>query len=214
MTKKVNNKKKTTKKMSREVKSSTRNIQNANYIAKNRLVKFTDYRSFIVVDNGGTTIPPASYPALIQLSLNNPRKFIESKQGTWNENNLGAKGAGVPGITKWLANKIPGTTSTSDYLTASCKGCRIVCTVTPIPVSDSDYDTYQPVVKVALSNQTREGHLKGRAVDTVLNSERVSQLPMTRSGNVYLNHGGTPRGITLSMNYSYKSNNADPGKAG
>ena len=37
-------------------------------------------------------------------------------------------------------------------------------------------------------------------------------MPMVRTGNVYLNHGGTPRGCTLSMNYSFAKNNADPGK--
>lgn len=204
------NKTKTTKKMSKDVRSFSKNIQNANYIAPNRLVKFTDFRSYVVLDdglNGTGAIPP-----LLQVGLNNPRKFIESLQGTWKKNSLTAKGQGVPGITRWLANKIPGTTSVADYLTGSCKGAQVTITVTPIGVNADEYDSYQPICKVALANQTRTGHLKNKNIDLNFNSERVSQLPMVRTANVYLNNGGTPRGTTLKLNYSFKKNNADPGK--
>lgn len=207
----VRNKKRTVAKARKQVRAYPKQIQNANYIAPNRLVKFTDFRSFVVIDNGGTLT--SAHPPILQMGLNDPRKFIESVQGQWNKNSLGAKGPGVPGITKWLANKTPGTTSTSDYLTGSTLGCRIVVTVTPIPIADDDQDNFQPICKVALANQTRAGHLKGRGIDLNLNSERISQMPMVRTANIYLNHGGTPRGVTLSMNYSYKKSNADPGKA-
>lgn len=202
---------KTNRRHKKQVKSYPKQIQNAAYIPKSRLVKFTDFRSYVVIDNAGSVTPPAAHPPLIQMGLNDPRKFIESIQGNWKKNSLGAKGDAVAGISKWLANKVPGTTSTADYLTGSCIGCRIVCTVVPIPVPTDVTDQYQPVVKVALANQTRAGHLKGRGIDLNLNAERVSQMPMVRTANVYLNAGGTPRGCTLSLNYSFKKNNANRG---
>ena len=207
---KVRNFKRTNKKHKRQVKSFPRQLQNAAYIPKNRLIKFTDFRSYVVLDNAGIT---AAYPPLLQVQLNNPRKFIESTQGNWKANSLGAKGAAVPGLTRWLTNKVPGTTSTADYLTGSTLGCRLTVTVTPIGVNADEYDSYQPICKVALCNQTRSGHLKARGIDNDLNSERVSQMPQVRTANVYLNNGGTPRGATLSLKYSFKKNNADPGKA-
>lgn len=204
------NKSKTTKKMSKQVRSFPKQIQNANYIAPNRLVKFTDFRSYVVLDDGFNST--GALPPLLQVGLNNPRKFIESTQGNWKKNSLTAKGAAVPGLARWLSNKVPGTTSTSDYLTGSCKGAQVTVTVTPIGVNADEYDSYQPICKVALANQTRTGHLKNKNIDLSFNSERVSQLPMVRTGNVYLNNGGTPRGATLKLNYSFKKNNADPGK--
>ena len=209
----ANNKNRTVRKAKKQVYSFPRQIQNANYIAKNRLVKFTDFRSYVVIDNAGSVTPPAAYPPLLQMGLNDPRKFIESTQGNWKKNSLTAKGAAVPGLSKWLANKTPGASSTADYLTGSTLGCRLTVSIVPIPIASDDQDNYQPVCKVAFANQTRAGHLKGRGIDADLNSERVSQMPMVRTANIYLNHGGTPRGCTLSMNYSFKKNNADPGKA-
>lgn len=203
------NQKKNYRRMRKQVRSFPRQIQNAQYIPKNRLVKFTDFRSFIVKDTGGTT---SSHPPVLQMGLNDPRKFIESTQGTWSSNNLGAKGAAVPAIAKWVANKIPGTTSTADYLTASCLGSRLDITVTPIAQAEADQASYQQICKVVLANQTRLGHLKGRAVDTAFNSEMVSQMPNVRTANIYLNNGGTPRGCSLTLKYSFKKNNANPGK--
>lgn len=202
---------KNNKRHKKQVRSYPKQIQNAAYIPKSRLVKFTDFRSYVVIDNAGIVTPPTAYPPLVQMGLNDPRKFIESIQGNWKKNSLNAKGSAVAGIDKWLANKVPGTTSTADYLTGSCIGCRIVATVTPIPVPTDVTDEYQPIVKVALANQTRAGHLKGRGIDLNLNSERVSQMPMVRTANVYLNAGGTPRGCTLSLNYSFKKNNVNRG---
>ncbi|AXQ65509.1 MAG: hypothetical protein [Circular genetic element sp.] len=196
----------------KQVRSYPKQLQNANYVPSNRLVKFTDYRSYIVIDDGGTVVPPASHPPLLQVGLNDPTKFIESTQGTWKSNSLLAKGSAVPGIQRWLSNKVPGTTSTADYLTGSCLGARLTVTAVPLPIDVDDMTNYQQVIQVSLANQTRAGHLKGRSVDLTLNCERVSQMPMVRKANCYLNSGGTPRGCTLSMNYSFKKNNAAPGK--
>lgn len=208
--KRPRNTKRTQRRAKKQVRSFPRQIQNAAYIPKSRLVKFTDFRSFMVKDTaGGTTY---SYPPLLQCGLNDPTKFIESTQGTWDKTSMTAKGAAVPGIARWLSNKVPGTTSTSDYLTASCIGAKLDITVVPIAQPTSEQANFQQVCKVALSNQTRSGHLKGRVVDATLNAERVSQMPMVRTANIYLNSGGTPRGATLSLKYSFKKNNALPGK--
>lgn len=209
-TKRPRNTKRTQQRAKKQVSSFPRQIQNAAYIPKSRLVKFTDYRSYIVKDTGGGTT--FSYPPLLQVGLNDPTKFIESSQGTWDATSMGAKGAAVPGITRWLANKVPGTTSTADYLTASCIGAKLDISVVPIAQPVADQASYQQIAKVALANQTRAGHLKGRVVDATLNAERVSQMPMVRTANIYLNSGGTPRGATLSLKYSFKKNNALPGK--
>lgn len=194
----------------KQVKSFPKQLQNSQYVPANRLVKFTDFRSYIVNDTGGTTT--ASYPPLIQLGLNDPTKFIESVQGDWKSNNLGAKGAAVPGLTKWLSNKIPGTTSTADYLTASCLGAKLDVTVVPIAPAADEIGNFQQTFKAVLANQTRLGHLKGRPVDTSFNVEMVSQIPMLKTANCYLNSGGTPRGASLSLRYSFKKNNANMGK--
>ena len=204
------NTKRTQRRAKSQVRSFPRQIQNAAYIPKSRLVKFTDYRSFTVKDTGGGTT--YSYPPLIQCGLNDPTKFIESTQGTWDKTSMDAKGPAVPGIARWLSNKVPGTTSTADYLTGTCLGCKLDVTVTPIAQATTDQASYQQIAKVVLANQTRSGHLKGRVVDSTLNAERVSQMPMVRTANIYLNSGGTPRGASLSLKYSFRRNNAAPGK--
>lgn len=204
------NGRKTRARASRQVASVPRQIQNATYVPKNRLVKFSDFRTYVVIDNAfnGT----GALPPLIQMGLNDPTKFTESFQGQWKANSLGAKGLAVPGLTKWLSNKIPGTSSAAEYLTGSCLGCRLDISVVPIPVNADEYDGYQPTIKVALANQTRAGFLKNKNIDLTINSERVSEMPMVRTGNCYLNNGGTPRGTTLTLKYSFKKNNATPGK--
>lgn len=204
------NGRKTRARMSRQVASVPRQIQSATYVPKNRLVKFSDFRTYVVLDDAINTT--GALPPLLQMSLNDPTKFIESTQGNWKKNSLTAKGSAVPQIPKWLANKTPGTTSEAEYLTGSCLGCRIDVSVCPIPVNNDEYDSYQPICKVALANQTRSGFLKNKNIDLQVNSERVSEMPMVRTGNIYLNHGGTPRGTTLTLKYSFKKNNATPGK--
>lgn len=204
------NGRKTRARASRQVASIPRQIQSATYVPKNRLVRFSDFRSYVVLDDAINTTG-ALFP-LLQMGLNDPTKFIESTQGNWKKNSLTAKGSAVPAITKWVTNAVPGTTSTAEYLTASCLGCRLDISVVPIPVNNDEYDSYQPVAKVALCNQTRAGFLKNKNIDLQINSERVSEMPQVRTGNVYLNHGGTPRGTTLTLKYSFKKNNATPGK--
>ncbi|AXQ65296.1 MAG: hypothetical protein [Circular genetic element sp.] len=204
------NTKKTQRRAKSQVRSFPRQIQNAAYIPRSRLVKFTDYRSFMVKDTGGSAT--YSYPPLLQVGLNDPTKFIESTQGTWDKTSMDAKGPAVPGIGRWLSNKIPGTTSTADYLTGSCIGAKLDITVCPLAQTATDSASYQQMAKVVLANQTRAGHLKGRVIDNTLNAERVSQMPMVRTANIYLNTGGTPRGATLSLRYSFRKNNAAPGK--
>lgn len=196
----------------RQVASVPRQIQNSTWIPKNRLVKFCDYRSYIVTDDatsGGSSIPP-----VLQIGLNNPTKFIESTQGTWSANSLTAKGQAVPGLTNWLSNKSPGTGSTAQYLTGSCLGARVVITATPMPSGHSDdaEDAYQDVIKCFLANQTRTGYLKSKAIDASFNVELMSQLPQTRSANTYYNAGSVPRGCTLALNYSFKKSNPHVGK--
>jgi hypothetical protein len=204
------NQRKLNKRNKRMVSSFPKQIQNSQYVPANRLVKFTDFRSYIVNDTGGT--PTSSHPPVLQIGLNDPTKFIESLQGDWKANNLGAKGAAVPGITKWLANKVPGTTATSDYLTASCLGSKLDITVSPIAPAADNVSNFQQTFKAVLSNQTRLGHLKGRGIDTSFNAEMVSQMPYVKTANCYLNSGGTPRGASLSLRYSFKKNNANQGK--
>lgn len=211
-TKYKRNQKKTNRKHRKQVTSVPRQIQNSTYIPANRLVKFNDYRSFIVTDNG--TYGTSSVPPVLQIGLNNPLKFIESTQGGWGANSLTAKGAAVPGITKWVTNKSPGTSSTAEYLTASCLGSRVTITAVPMPSGHSDdaEDAYQDVIKCFLANQTRTGYMKQKAISDTFNVELLSQLPKCRSANTYYNAGSVPKGCTLSLNYSFKKSNPHAGK--
>jgi hypothetical protein len=206
------NQKKNRRAKRRQVSSIPRQIQNSQYIPKNRLVKFTDYRSYIVTDNATTGV--YALPPVLQIALNNPLKFIESSQGTWSANNVGAKGPAVPGISKWVTNKSPGTTSTADYLTASCLGSKITITAVPMPSGHSDdaEDAYQDVIKCFLANQTRTGYLKNKSITDTFNVEMMSELPQVRSANTYYNAGSVPKGCTLSLSYSFKKNNPHVGK--
>lgn len=203
------NKKRINKKVKKAVRSYPRQIQNASYLPKSRLVKFTDFRSFVVQDEGFNT--SGALPPVLEIASNNPRKFIHGKQGTWDANSLTAKGNAVPGIANFITNLVPGTDDKAPYLNGSCLSCRVVVTATPIPTVPavgSEQDTYQDVIKMCVQNNTRNGMMSNKNISNTFNSEIVSQTPYVRTANLYYNHNGTPRGATVSINYSFKKQNA------
>lgn len=194
----------------RHVSSIPRQIQNATYIPKTRLVRFSGFRSFIVKDTASQAVPPAALPPVLEIGANNPRKFIHSTQGTWNSNSLGAKGVSVAGLTQWISDKAPGESATASYLSAQCLSCRVDITAVPMPQSGAGAggeDTYQDVVKMFVQNNTRGGNMAGKPISQTFNSEIASQTVGMRSCNLYTNPGGTPRGGTITMKYSFKKQN-------
>jgi len=209
----IKNKRRINRRSSRKVRSHPKQIQNAAYHPKNRLLKFTDFRSYVVVDegfNGSGAIPP-----ILEIGANNPRKFIHSTQGTWDACSLANKTVAVPGIQNWVTNQLTTPSSTAPYLNASCLSCQVVITATPLPsvapaAGEADY--YQDVIKLCVQKNTRNGMFHNKNISNAFNSEVVSQTPYVRTANLYYNANGTPRGATIKMNYSFKKMNA--GRAG
>ena len=207
--KKPGNKRWFNKKAKKAVNSHPRQIQNAAYQPKNRLIKFTDFRSYVVVDegfNGSGAVPP-----VLEIAANNPRKFIHSTQGTWDAASLANKTQAVPGIQNWVTDLLTTPSSTAPYLNASCLSARVVVTATPIPTQPtegSEVDTHQDVIKLCIQNNTRNGEFHNKNITNQFNSEVVSQTPYVRTANLYYNANGTPRGATIALNYSFKKQNA------
>lgn len=203
------NKKRINRKAKKAVKSFPKQIQNAAYLPKSRLVKFTDYRSFVVEDDGFNA--SGALPPVLEVSANNPRKFIHSTQGKWDAASLTAKGVAVPGIQNWVTNSVPTSTETAPYLNASCLSMKLVITAVPIPTTAPDgaqADEYQDVSKLCVQNNTRNGMFANRNITNTFNSEVVSQTPYVKSANMYYNAHGTPRGATITQHYSFKKSNA------
>ncbi|AXQ65557.1 MAG: hypothetical protein [Circular genetic element sp.] len=203
------NKKRVNRKVGRKVKSHPTQIQNASYLPKSRLIKFTDFRSYIVTDDGfnaGGALPP-----VLEIGANNPRKFVHGSQGTWDDASLGAKTQAVPGIAAWVTNSVPTPTATAPYLNASALSARVTITAVPIPTASTtpgEVDYHQDVIKLCVQNNTRNGMFFGKNITNAFNSEIISQTPYVRTANMYYNANGTPRGATISINYSFKKQNA------
>lgn len=208
MPKKVaRNKKRVNRKAAKKVRSRPVQIQNASFLPKSRLIKFTDYRSYIVTDDGfnGT----GALPPVLEIGSNNPRKFIHGTQGTWDDASLGAKTQAVPGISAWVTNSVPTPTATAPYLNGSALSARVTITATPLPTAATEQeDAWQDVIKLCVQNNTRNGMFFGKNITNNFNSEVVSQTPYVRTANMYYNSNGTPRGATISLNYSFKKQNA------
>lgn len=192
----------------KSVSSVPRQIQNATYMPKNRLIRFSGYRSFIVKDagfDGGGALPP-----VLEVGANNPRKFIHSTQGTWNSNSLGAKGVAVAGLSQWVTDKIPHANATASYLNGQTLSCRLTVTAVPLPMS-GDEDQHQDTIKMCVQNNTRGGNMVGKNISQQFNSEVASQTVGMRTANMYVNPNGNPRGATIVINYNYKKQNAGVG---
>lgn len=187
------------------VSSYPRQIQNATYMPKNRMIRFSGYRSFVVRDEGfnatGALVP------LLEIGANNPNKFIHSTQGTWDSNSMGGKGVAVAGLSQWVSPQTPGATNTSSYLNAQALSCKVTVTAVPMPMA-GDEDQHQDVIKMCVQNNTRGGNMANKNIDPAFNSEIASQTVGMKTANLYKNPGGTPRGATLSCYYSYKKQNA------
>lgn len=203
------NKKRVNKLVKKGIRSYPRQIQNAAYLPKSRLVKFTDFRSYVVTDDAFNT--HGALPPVLEIGANNPRKFIHSTQGTWDAASLTSKGTAVPGISTWVTDSSPTSTATAPYMNASALSARVTITACPLPSVSSEgaeHDSYQDVIKLCVQNNTRNGMFANRNITDSFNSEIVSQTPYVRTANMYYNANGTPRGATCSINYSFKKQNA------
>ena len=189
----------------KRVFSHPRQIQNATYMPKSRLVRFSGFRSFIVKDNAVDPLAGA-LPPVLEVGANNPRKFIHTTQGTWGSNSLGAKGSAVSGLPQWLTDQYPGASATGSYLNGQALSCRLDVTAVPLPGTGGE-DYHQDVTKMFVQNNTRGGNMMGKVISGTFNSEIISQTVGMRSCNLYTNPGGTPRGGTISMKYSFKKQN-------
>ncbi|HHZ97333.1 MAG TPA: hypothetical protein EYN67_17705 [Flavobacteriales bacterium] len=188
-----------------KVSSSPRQIQNATYMPKSRLVRFSGFRSFIVRDEGFNTT--GALPPVLEIGANNPRKFIHTTQGTWDSNSLGAKGVAVAGLSQWLTNKVPSASATASYLNGQALSCRVDITAVPLPMAGTE-DTYQDTIKMCVQNNTRGGNMINHTITQGFNSEIISQTVGMRTAMMYTNPGGTPRGASITLKYSFKQQNA------
>jgi len=202
------NKKNYRGKKKNKIVSFPRQIQNATYMPKNRLVKFSGFRSFIVHDDEGVT---AAYCPVLEIASNNPRKLIHNTQGTWDSNSLDGKGAAVAGLSQWVTNKAPTSSATGSYLNAQALSCRVTITAIPCPQGAVTADHSQDTIKMCVQNNTRGGNMLNKAISQTFNSEICSQTVGMKTCNLYTNHHGNPRGGSISMNYSFKKQNAGVG---
>lgn len=199
--------KRTQRSKRRQVSSMPRQIQNATYMPKSRLVRFSGFRSYIVKDTAGTT---GAYPPILEIAANNPRKFIHTTQGTWDSNSLGAKGVSVAGLAQWITNSVPGASATGSYLTAHTLSALVTITAVPLPGAGGE-DQSQDTIKLCVQNNTRGGNMMNKTISGTFNSEIVSQTVGMKTAMLYTNPGGTPRGATIVQGYSFKKQNAAPG---
>ena len=202
------NKKRVNKKAKRNVKSYPKQIQNASFLPKSRLIKFTDFRSYVVTDEGFNAT--GALPPQFQICANNPGQFAHNHQGTWDATSLTSKGASVHGVTTWIAPTPATSSDTAPYLKANCLSCKVTVTATPLPTYSAEgeeHDAYQDVIKLCVQPNTRLNAWKDRNIDNQFNSEVLSQTPYVRTANMYYNANGTPRGATITQHYSYKKFN-------
>lgn len=198
------------KRTTRAVKSFPRQIQSATYLPKSRLIKFRDVRQYILVDDAGDVSTGALPPSML-VGANNPRKFVHSQQGNWGQTNLGSKGAAVPNLATWISDIVPTSSATAQYLNGSCLGAKITVTACPMPTAN-EADDYQDIITMHLQKNTRGGNWIGKSISQTFNGELVSETPQVKSANMYLNHGGTPRGASITMFYSFRKMNNQPGR--
>ena len=193
------------RKQGRGVRSHPQQIQSASFVPQSRLVRFTDTRQFVVGDSEGLI---NSYPPTKSFPANDPTQTFRTTydNGDWSSVSLGAKGAAVPAIANWVI-KADGSGS-GVYRQASALSAKIKITVTPL-AKDGSADSYQDCAQVVLQRSTGIGTLwHNQAVSAEFNGETLKQLPQTKGAMVYLNHGGTPRGCTISDSYTFAKANA------
>lgn len=194
----------------KKVKSHPQQIQAATYIPKSRLLRFTDFRSFNVVDDAigapGSGHAGANFPNM-EFSANAPNAFISNKTGTWSNVSLNKKGGAVPGIPAWVtrANGV----GSAPYREAQCLSSMITVTAVPVHQSTSAAETVleQDVIKMILHKSTSPNTFHNKIIDDDMNAETATQQMGVRSANLYLNQNGNPRGATLKGFYSYKKMN-------
>lgn len=207
-----------------KVSSIPRQIQCANYLPKQRLIKFQDFRSFVLTDNatpdigGGTHV--AHVPNL-QISANDPgNAFVlgaDSRVGStgqwWSQSASAdgtiSKGTAVPNLAQWVCNQ--DGSGDGHYRTAQCLSSKM--TVTAVPLSSSIDDDVQDVSKLCVQIGVNADGFMAKRINEDFNSEKISQLPHIKTANIYSNYGGTPKGATISRTYSFKKFNATQGRS-
>lgn len=204
------------------VSSFPKQIQSANYIPKNRLIKFSDFRSFVLTDNSNIQVGQAYHAVVpnLQLGANNPTQAyigsggVVGSTGSWYSqsadptNGVISKGNAVPNLNTWLTAQ--DGSGDGMYRTGQVLGARL--TISAVPLSTNVSATTQDVTKLCVQVATLGDQYKDKRVTSDFNSEKVSQLSGMKTANIYSNLGGTPRGATISMNYSYKKMNATLGR--
>ena len=207
-----------------KVSSFPRQIQCANYLPKNRLIRFQDFRSFVLTDNatpdigGGTHV--AHVPNL-QISANDPgNAFVlgaDSRVGStgqwWSQSATAdgtiSKGTAVPNLAQWITNQ--DGSGDGHYRAAQCLGARL--TISAVPLPSSVDDDVQDVSKLCVQLSTHADSFMAKRINEDFNSEKISQLPHMKTAQIYSNFGGTPKGATITRSYSFKKYNATLGRS-
>lgn len=207
----VNKKKKYNAK--RKYKSHPKQIQASTYIPKTRVISFSDYRTFVVDDNQGLV---NSYPPTRTFTCNDPTQTFATAylNGDWMNTSLTAKTQQIPGLADWVCENtgLPATGTRGMYKQAQALSSKITITAVPCPEQDSQgADSVQDTVKMILTKTTEPASKSiyyNVPISATNNAEVNSQRPYTTTALLYRNHGGTPRGGTVSQKYSYKAMNA------
>jgi len=161
-------------------------------------------------------------------NLNDPHSFWSAKQGTWTQTDfgtaggLGGKGAALPQLDRWITNV--NATGTGLYRYMECTKTKITISVYPIafqplqnlvPTSANMRAPIQGVTRMIFRKTTQADDIPfGVKPSLTLNADQSSRCPFTTSGDIYPNvNGGTPKGCTQTLKYSFKNLNRGTARA-
>lgn len=199
------------KKNKKSVYSFPRQIQSATYIPKNRLIRFTETRSYIVNDTQGLLY---SYPPNRTFGANDPNFAFNQvyKNGEWLPVHIAGRGPAVHGIPDWvcLNTGVPKEGSRGYYKQAQALSSKIVVSAVPLPEADGS-DGRQDAVVMCLSktcDKDVHSYAYDKPISETHNAVIAKERYYTKSANLYRNNNGTPRGATISMTYSWAKMNA------
>ena len=207
-----------------KVSSSTSQIQCANYLPKNRLVKFQDFRAFVLTDNATPDIGGGTHAAHVpnlQISANDPgNAFVlgaDSRVGStgqwWSQSATAdgtpSKGTAVPNLSQWITNA--DGSGDGHYRTAQCLGAKM--TISAVPLSTDVDEDVQDVSKLCCQIGVNADTFMAKRINEDFNSEKISQMPHMKTANIYSNYQGTPKGATITRSYSFKKFNSTLGRS-
>lgn len=189
------------------VSGRSKTIQSSSFLPKSRLIRFTERRTFQVLDNSADGVPPSMY-----FYANSPVKFYgtasgNTPQGSWKTDRSATD---ADNIGEFVT---PGDGSgNAPYRNGRVIGSSITVTATPNPTIATS-DGHQDTTLVFLEKQTAVRDIS-TAVSAVYNQDSLAAHPNVKHGLMFTNPNGAPKGTSLRATYSAKSVNPNATNTG